>query len=43
MPDISRRVHLTKRMVDATKPSDADVLVWGDEVRGFALRVQRLV
>jgi len=40
MPDISRRVHLTKRMVDATEPTDVDVLVRDDDVRGVGLRVK---
>jgi integrase len=40
MPNISKRVHLTKRVVDATAPAASDRLVWDDEVRGFGLRVK---
>lgn len=40
MPDTSMRVHLTKRVVDATRPAATDVLVWDDEVPGFGLRVK---
>ena len=40
MPNIRQRVHLTKRVVDATAPSDDDVFRWDDEIRGFGLRVR---
>lgn len=40
VPDISKRVHLTKRVVDATAAGSADRHVWDDEVRGFGLRVK---
>ena len=40
MPDTSKRVHLTKRVIDSTKPEAVDVLLWDDEVPGFGLRVK---
>ena len=41
MPDISKRVHLTKRVVDAAAPArTTDVLLWDEEVPGFGLRVK---
>ncbi len=31
--------QLTKRAVDGTQPSDRDVYLWDDEIRGFGLKV----
>jgi integrase len=31
---------LTKKLVDGTNPSDRDVFVWDDELKGFGLRVK---
>jgi integrase len=40
MPNIRKRVHLTKRMIDSTAPRADDVFRWDDEVRGFGVRVR---
>jgi hypothetical protein len=35
----SKKVKITKRVVDATKPGERDAFIWDAETKGFGLKV----
>ncbi len=39
MPNENDRPKLTKRVVEAAKPGDRDIILWDTELRGFACKV----
>jgi hypothetical protein len=35
----SKKIKITKRVVDATKPGERDAFIWDAETKGFGLKV----